>query len=205
MCIGVLGWANAAWLEAQAEYYFRSPVSQNSFVMGPDKPDPNSTEIRIPKINVDAPVQYEPSAIEWKIQLALRNGPDHYGATALPGEAGNAVIIGHSSGQPWAPGKYKFVFTMLDKLTVGDKIYIDYKGTRYVYRVSGSKVIEPTDMTVLTQTKDPELSLITCTPVGTSKHRLVVTAKQIYPNPDNARPIDATSRLPLSGTDPLPQ
>lgn len=205
MFAGVLGWSNAQWLQAQAEYYFMQPNTTNSIVMAAEKPSADDTEIQIPKINVDAPVQYEPSSAEWKIQIALRDGPDHYGATALPGQAGNAVIIGHSSEVPWAPGKYKFVFTMLDKLSVGDRIYVNYKGTRYIYRVSGSKVIQPTDMSVLAPTKTPQLTLITCTPVGTSKNRLVVTAQQIYPNPESATPVDATSKLPLSGTDALPQ
>lgn len=205
MCVGLIGWSNAQWIQAQAEYYFLQDPNSNSVVIAAEKPDPNSSELQIPAINVDAPVQYEPSTVEWKIQLALRNGPDHYGATALPGQASNSVIIGHSSGQPWAPGKYKFVFTMLDKLKPGDKVFLDYKGTRYIYRVSGSKVIQPTNMSVLAPTHDPVLTLITCTPVGTSKNRLVVTAKQIYPNPDTATPFDATSKLPLSGAGALPQ
>jgi LPXTG-site transpeptidase (sortase) family protein len=203
--LGIIGWSNAQWLQAQAEYYFTKPANQNSYIVGATAPNKDSTEIQIPSINVDAPVQYEPSTIEWKIQLALRNGPDHYGATAMPGQAGNTVIIGHSSGQPWAPGNYKFVFTMLDKMKVGDKIFLDYKGTRYIYRVGGTKVIQPTDMSVLAPTKTPQLTLITCTPVGTSKNRRVITAAQIYPNPDTATPMDATSKLPLSGTDNLPQ
>lgn len=198
MFAAILGWSNAGWIQAQAEYYIRQPAKQVSAVAAVNRPDPASTQIIIPSINVNAPVQYEPSVAEWKIQLALRNGPNHYGNTALPGRIGNVVIVGHSSGQPWAPGNYKFVFTMLDKLKEGDKVFIDYKGTRYIYRVYGSKVVEPTEVSVLAATDFPKLTLITCTPVGTSKQRLVVSAKQVYPNPDKALPADANTQ-PLGG------
>ena len=38
-------------------------------------------------------------------------------------------------------------------------------------------------MSVLKSKNDSELSLITCTPVGTSKNRLIVHAKQVTPDP----------------------
>jgi len=36
----------------------------------------------------------------------------------------------------------------------------------------------------MTQTSTPTLTLMTCTPVGTSLRRLIVTAKQYYPDPN---------------------
>jgi sortase A len=144
----------------------------------------------IPKINVDAPVvtdmrSYDPGAV----QSALQRGVVQYGVTANPGQKGNVVMAGHSSGQLWAPGEYKFVFTMLDKLVRDDRIIVDYKGTRYIYRVDSTRVVPPTDLTVLQQTEEPQLTLITCTPVGTNKNRLIVTARQVSPAPDTATPL----------------
>ena len=144
---------------------------------------PAENTISIPKINVKAPVVYEPSILEANVQKALENGVVHYGNTSNPGEAGNVAIFGHSSNDWWEPGNYKFVFVLLDKLAPGDQVTIDYNQRRYVYEVTGSKVVEPTDVSVLNKTSEPTLTLITCTPPGTSLRRLVVTAKQISPAP----------------------
>jgi sortase A len=147
------------------------------------KPDPSQpTTIGIPAININAPVVTDVTdTTEWKVQLGLRRGVVHYGQTALPGQVGNMVILGHSSGQAWAPGEYKWIFTLLDKLQPGDQIQISYQGLPYVYEVTDSVVVDPDNLDVLQPTDTPTLSLITCTPVGTSKNRLVVHAKQISP------------------------
>ncbi|MBX6334559.1 class D sortase [Candidatus Saccharibacteria bacterium] len=170
-------------------------------------PDPSApSRIVIPAIEVDAPVIFdEPSTVEWKVQLALRRGVVHYGTTGMPGQSGNMVLVGHSSGAPWAPGDYKWVFTLLDKLEKGDEIKVSYQGIDYIYRVTRKQVVKPEDLTVLDQTAQPMLSLITCTPVGTSKNRLVVQAEQISPAPPEskssplAKPLDRDSHTQLPG------
>jgi LPXTG-site transpeptidase (sortase) family protein len=154
---------------------------------------PSENTISIPKINVHAPVVYEPSIQEANVQHALQNGVVHYGNTAVPGQAGNVAIFGHSSNDWWEPGNYKFVFVLLDKLSPGDRLTVDYQSRRYTYEIVGSKVVEPTDVSVLNATKAPTLTLITCTPPGTSLRRLVVTAKQVDPNPADATAV-ATSQ-----------
>lgn len=144
---------------------------------------PAEDTVTIPKLNLHVPVNYEPSVREAAVQKALETGVVHYGNTAVPGQNGNVAIFGHSSNDWWEPGNFKFVFVLLDKLSPGDKITIDYQSKRYEYEVTGSKVVEPTDVGVLKQTDTPTLSLITCTPPGTSLKRLVVSAKQINPDP----------------------
>lgn len=160
--------------------------------------------IVIPKINVKAPVVYESSTDEAKIQKALESGVVHYAGTALPGQNGNDVIVGHSSNDWWEPGNYKFVFVLLDKLQPGDTIEIDYQSHRYTYTVTGSKVVEPTDLSVLAATKDPSLTLITCTPPGTSWKRLIVTATQTDPKPGAAatQPTNQPTGQTLPGSAP---
>jgi sortase A len=140
--------------------------------------------IIIPQIDVKVPVVYdEPSFKEEKVQKALQRGVVHYGTTAKPGENGNTVIVGHSSNNWWDSGKYKFAFILLDKMQRGDEIVLHYQGTRYVYKVQNKKVVEPTNTSVLEQTQQPRLTLITCTPPGTSWQRLIVQAKQVTPDP----------------------
>ncbi len=146
----------------------------------PISPDPTIT---ISKINVNAPVVYLSSTAEADVEQGLQNGVVHYGNTPDPGQGGNAVFFGHSSNDWWVPGNYKFVFVLLDKLVVGDTFSINYQSKRYVYQVTSTQVVDPTDVSVLDQTATPTATLITCSPPGTSWKRLVVSAKQISPTP----------------------
>lgn len=153
--------------------------------------------IIIPKINVDAPVVYDvPSLEENVVQSKLKNGVVHYpipGASSMPGQTGNTVILGHSSNDVFDDGAYKFVFVQLDKLNKGDTFYLNYNGTRYTYSVTEKKVIEPTQVGELViDNGKPLATLVTCTPPGTALKRLVVIAEQISPDPTSATAHAAT-------------
>ena len=197
---GILGLLNAQWLVAQGQYRFLKPVPVSVVSAAPASADPNTPpQLTIPKLNLTAPlITGERSYDDGKVQLALRKGVVQYGSSADPGQKGNLVVIGHSSGQLWAPGDYKFVFTLLDKLAEKDLIIIDFKGVRHIYRVSSMKVVPPTDLTVLQPTNEPRLTLITCTPVGTSKDRLIVVARQVSPDPTKATPVDPARVRPVT-------
>lgn len=151
-------------------------------------PDP---KVIIPKINVDAPVVYDvPSLDEHVVQEKLKSGVVHYpipGASSVPGQKGNTVILGHSSNDVFDDGGYKFVFVQLDKLNPGDTFYLNYQGTRYTYNVTEKKIINPTEVsTLVLNTDKPMATLVTCTPPGTALKRLVVIAEQVSPDPDKA-------------------
>jgi len=146
---------------------------------------PPGNVISIPKIKVaSVPIVLEPTINEAAIQKSLQSGVVHYAGTALPGEKSNIVIVGHSSNDWWEPGNYKFIFALLEKMVVGDQIQVNYQQKKYVYEVTGTKVVEPTEISVLQPTSEPQLTLITCTPPGTSWKRLVVVAKQVSPLPN---------------------
>lgn len=133
--------------------------------------------VEIPKISVSAPLLL--NVTPDLIVDQLRGGVTHYEATALPGEIGNSVIVGHSSDLPWSDGQYKTVFALLDKLVLGDKVVVYYKKQRLVYSVTSSKVVAPTDLSVLRRSTTPQITLLTCYPVGTTRNRLIVTAELI--------------------------
>ena len=138
----------------------------------------------IPKIEVNAPVA-------WNVDDSLLNqklleGVAHYKGTPLPGERGNVFITGHSSYYSWVRSDYKDVFALLDKLDVGDKIYLQYNQKTFTYSVASSKVVSPDKMEVSNSTADYTLTLMTCVPIGTNLNRLVVTANQIDPKPELA-------------------
>ncbi|HET6622764.1 MAG TPA: sortase [Candidatus Saccharimonadales bacterium] len=181
---------------AQVKAYV-SPGSANptSLIIDPTtdfKVGPEPT-VTIPKIGVEAPVVYDVTSLkESYIQNKLKDGVVHYpipGASSVPGQNGNTVIIGHSSNDVFNSGDYKFIFVQLDRLRKGDIFYLNYKGTRYTYSVTKSEVITPTQINklVLPQTK-PMATLITCTPPGTAWKRLVVYGEQISPDPAKAKP-----------------
>ena len=142
----------------------------------------------IPKLNIDVPVHFGINLGE--VMSAMNNGVAHYriaGASAFPGEIGNLVITGHSAGDVYSSNPYKYIFSGLERLDDGDLIYINYKSVRYTYRVVKKEVVEPSNVSALVvDTDKPLLTLVTCTPLGTSRYRLLVTAEQISPSYDGA-------------------
>lgn len=142
----------------------------------------------IPKLNIDVPVHFGISVSE--VMSAMNNGVAHYriaGASAYPGEIGNLVITGHSAGDVYSSNPYKYIFSGLERLGDGDLIYINYNSVRYTYRVIKKEVVEPSNVAALVvDTNKPLLTLVTCTPLGTSRYRLLVTAEQISPSYDGA-------------------
>lgn len=155
--------------------------------------DPNSTgkvgpesKLVIPKLNVEVPVVYTVTSNDEKeIQKGLEDGVVHYPTTPYPGQKGNVSIVGHSSNNIFNPGKYKYVFTLLNKLQEGDIFFMNYNGQRYVYKIYKRQVVKPSDVWVLgTQPeKESTATLITCDPPGTNVNRLVLVGEQISPEP----------------------
>lgn len=98
----------------------------------------------------------------------------HFPLSKNPGKKGNVVIIGHRFMN--MPPK-KDTFYNLDKVGIGDKIQIINDEGEYNYIVVEKKEVEPNDTSVIQDTDDYRLTLITCTPLWTSQKRLIVVAK----------------------------
>lgn len=156
--------------------------------------------IVIPKINVEIPVIYTVNTIdEQAVEKGLESGVVHYADTAIPGQNGNVVIVGHSSNNILNPGKYKFAFTLLHDLQSGDTFYLQKDGKRYTYQVYKRQVVSPSDTSVLGPADKPAAAtLITCDPPGTSNNRLVITAEQIDPSPVSNSTAAADNKLAVS-------
>lgn len=138
----------------------------------------------IPKLNIDVPIRFDIAVTD--VMAAMNNGVAHYrinGASAYPGQIGNFIITGHSAGDVYSSNPYKYIFSGLERLEDGDLIYVNYKSVRYTYSVFKKEVVEPTDVAALVlQTNKPLITLVTCTPLGTSRYRLLVTGEQISPS-----------------------
>lgn len=163
----------------------------------------------IPKLNVDVPVNFGIPNDTDSINNAMENGVAQFsipGASAMPGEIGNLVITGHSAGDIYSNNQYKFIFSGLERLTQGDLIYIDYQGVRYTYSVTGSQTVEPSDVAALVyETSKPMLTLVTCTPLGTARYRLLVSAEQVNPAPSGAMQTETVDDNGTSTTEVMPQ
>ena len=159
----------------------------------------------IPKLNIDVPINFDVALTD--VMSAMNHGVAHYrisGASAYPGEIGNFVITGHSAGDVYSSNPYKYIFSGLERLEEGDLIYVNYNSTRYTYKVTGKQVIEPTNVEALVvQTDRPLITLVTCTPLGTSRYRLLVTGEQISPSYEGASTSESTVTVDDS-SDELP-
>jgi len=140
--------------------------------------DKSENLLLIGKINVSSPIIYDVE--ESDIIEKLKDGVAHYKGTATPGKGGNIFIVGHSSNYFWVKSDYNQVFSLLDKLNVGDRIEIKKDGKSYYYDVFQTKEISPEDVDVLQSSTKEILTLMTCWPVGTSLNRLIVQAELAY-------------------------
>lgn len=169
----------------------------------PIGPEP---KLIIPKLNVDVPVHFGIDVSE--VMDAMTDGVAHYiipGANAFPGQIGNVVITGHSAGDIYGSNKYKFIFSGLERLENGDLIYINYESTRYTYSIIKKETVEPSNVAAVTPTTDkPQLILVTCTPLGTSRYRLIVTAEQISPSYENSSSQEPVIEIPTESNTDLP-
>lgn len=113
----------------------------------------------------------------------LKQGLIQYGGTANPGEWGTPVIFGHSilrqfyNPSETNPRRYLSIFSTIMTLKEGEKIYINYDGIKYSYKVARKYQVEPEEVEILAQRFDQKtLRLITCVPEGTYLHRGVIEA-----------------------------
>lgn len=127
--------------------------------------DDGLTRLTIPKINFNAVV------VEGTSHRALLLGPGHLKETPAPGDLGNSVISGHRD----------TFFRHLYELKKGDVITVQRSGQSFDYEVTGKRIVQPTDLSVLDPTPDARLTLITCYPIyyiGPAPERLIVFAKR---------------------------
>ncbi|MBI2641430.1 sortase [Candidatus Roizmanbacteria bacterium] len=142
--------------------------------------DPNFS-IVIPKIHANARVLSNIDPSEEKTYLeALQKGVAHAAGTAFPGENSHVFLFAHSTDYFWNVGSYNAVFYLLNKLEKGDEVNLFYKGQRYLYRVSGTRVVNPDQVEYLTRKSNSEfLTLQTCWPLGTTLKRLLIFATRV--------------------------
>lgn len=137
--------------------------------------------ISIPKIEVNAPIIIPADKTKVGILASLEEGVGLYPGSAEPGKNGRAIILGHSSRASWYRGSYAYVFSLLPKLNEGDEIFVTANNKKMIFRVFSKSIMTPTETNAFlaTGTAAPEITLITCYPIGGASKRNVVRAQLV--------------------------
>jgi sortase A len=105
---------------------------------------------------------------------SLRKAVGHLPASALPGEAGNFVVLGHRD----------TFFRPLRGIERGDTIRVRTAAGSFVYNVESIRVTEPDWPGAVERARDPVITLITCFPfeyIGSAPRRFIVRARLQQP------------------------
>ncbi|MBC7297654.1 MAG: class E sortase [Demequina sp.] len=108
-------------------------------------------------------------------------GIGHYPDTAMPGEVGNFAIAGHRT-------TYGKPFTDIQTLQVGDALVVQTDAAWYVYTVTSTKIVRPTDTAVIAPTPNQpgvtptvaSITLTTCHPRYSAAQRYIVHGELEY-------------------------
>ena len=97
----------------------------------------------------------------------LKKGVGQHIGTANPGEVGNVVLSAHND-------IFGELFRYLDRLKPGDEIILSTGAQNFVYRVTGTRIVEPTEVSVMEPTARATVTLISCYPYLIDSERIVV-------------------------------
>jgi sortase A len=104
----------------------------------------------------------------------LQRGVGHITGTALVGHSGNVGLAAHRD----------TFFRKLGKIHEGDEITLTTLTGTYFYRVGLISIVEPEESSVLRESGENTLTLVTCYPfsyVGPAPKRYIVRAQQVQP------------------------
>ena len=179
-----LGWYAAARVAAERdqtelsrelESYAARAVSDPRLA-APVRPEKLATGSLVGRIDVPR-LDISVVAREGADVATLRRAVGHVPSTALPGRPGNAAFAGHRDS----------FFRNLRGIRAGDRIVVTTPAGRHEYVVRDTRVVKPTDVSVLDPTPDPTLTLVTCYPfsyVGPAPKRFIVRAELDSPAAD---------------------
>ena len=150
--------------EAEIPEHLRPLVQSIANLPLPTAGPAQAMRIQIPAINVDAPV------VEGDSWDQLKKGVGQHVGSADPGQPGNLVLSAHDD-------VFGEIFRNLDRLQPGDQVLVFTAQQQYVYLVTGSEIVEPTQVEVMNATSDATITLISCYPYMVDNKRIAVFAK----------------------------
>ncbi len=149
--------------DAEIPEHLRPVVQSLANVPIPTASPQQATRIQIPAIGVDAPIVQGDG---WE---QLKKGVGQHIGSADPGDTGNVVLSAHND-------VFGEIFRELDKLKEGDEVILFTNTRQYVYKITGTQIVEPTRVEVMANTIDPIVTLISCYPYLVNNQRIVVSA-----------------------------
>ncbi len=120
-------------------------------------------QLQIPAINVDAPIVLGDG---WE---QLKKGVGQHIGSANPGQDGNLVLSAHND-------VFGQIFRHLEDLKRGDEVTVYTAQRAYVYVVTATLIVEPTEVDLIAPTPNATLTLISCYPYLVDNQRIVVQA-----------------------------
>ena len=146
------------------------PIDVNA-LPAPAKED---NRIIIPQIGVNIPFAPGEESLD-------RGAQWRYPERGNPLRGGNFIIAAHRfSIQPTPQATIeKSPFYRIDALKVGDKLAVDYLGTRYAYEIDKIFDVRPTQIEIEAPSETPILTLYSCELGGAEAGRVVITAKPL--------------------------
>lgn len=151
------------WLSSETEQRLQAqtkPTQQK--VSGPNR-------LIAPGMQLEAPLNEGPKRQAYSV---LEQGIWRLPTGSTPDKGSNTVLLGHRFTYTNPNG----VFYHLDKLKPRDRIAVVWEQKRYVYTVRQVVTVKPSQTSIEAPTKQPQLTLYTCTPLWLPKDRLVVIA-----------------------------
>lgn len=136
-----------------------------------NKPIPQENRILIPSIGIDMQIFEGPNE-----KTLDKGGIWHIPNTSTPAQGGNTVVSGHR--WQYLPPSNSTLY-LLDKVQDGEPVIVYWQGKEYDYRISGREVVDPSRVEILENTPEPRLTIFTCTPLYSTKQRLVLYGELI--------------------------
>jgi len=156
--------------QQQLEDLLTKPTASAS--NGTSNPTPTAPAVQGNHVIIPAMLLDQPIVEDTNVYRALDKGVWRWPGGSTPDKGSNTVLVGHR----FTYTKPKGVFYFMDKLHPGDSVGIVWKDKTYHYTVTSTEVVPPTKTSILNATKDPVLTMYTCTPLWNPKQRLVVHA-----------------------------
>ena len=202
--VGILAWAATVYLwkdpfttaytayeqhrlESQLDRQFESWTPSPQPVVRPGKPKPPPHEdvrrearrfriassdgdaiarLRIPRLGLNAVVVNGTNSGD------LRRGPGRHLETFMPGERELVYIAGHRT-------TYGAPFSHIDKLRRGDVVSVELPYAAIEYRVTGHRIVDDNDLSVLETHRREQLVLQACHPRFFASQRYLVYARPV--------------------------
>jgi sortase A len=104
---------------------------------------------------------------------SLKKGPGIYSQTPFPGAPGTTAVAGHRT-------TYLAPFRNVDRLRPGQTIVVQMPYGQFTYAVEKTKIVDPTDFSVIRPVGYQRLVLSACDPPFSAAKRIIIFARLVH-------------------------